>query len=184
MASASSDVGEIARRYALALYDVADTTGALDAVAADLTALRGMIAGSDDFKAFIMAPSLSRKQTADAAAALAKGAKFHALTANIMGVCAQNRRLTALDAIATAFLKHLAEKRGETEAKVTVARPLTKAQENALTDAVKQAVGAKATLSVEIDPSLLGGMIVKLGSKMFDSSLKTKLGRLQTAMKG
>ena len=184
MASASSDVGEIARRYALALYDVADSAGALDAVADDLAALRRMIAGSAELKALILAPSLSRKETADAAAALAKGAKFHALTANMMGVCARRRRLTALDAIAAAYLKRLAAKRGETEAKVTVAQPLTKAQEDALTDAVKKAVGAKATLSVDVDPSLLGGMIVKLGSKMFDSSLKTKLGRLQTAMKG
>lgn len=184
MASANSDIDEIARRYALALYDLADAKGALDAVSADLTALRGMLKGSPELRLVTESQNLPRKVQAGAFDEIAEKAGFHALTRSFIGLLARNRRLGALNDTADAFLKKLAFKRGETEAVVTVARALTDAQEKALTDAVKAAVGAKATLSVTVDPAILGGMVVKLGSRMIDSSLKTKLGRLQTAMKG
>ena len=184
MASANSDIEEIARRYASALYDLAETKGALDAVADDLSSLRGMLASAADLRRMVASQNLPRSVQQGAMNAIADKAGFNGLTKNFLGLAASNRRLDALDATAEAFLRRLSIKRGETEAIVTVAQPLSDAQEKALTDAVKAAVGAKASLSVSVDPAILGGMVVKLGSKMIDSSLKTKLERLQTAMKG
>ena len=184
MASANSDIEEIARRYASALYDLAESKTAIDAVADDLTSLRGMLKAARDLRMLVGSQNLPRRVQEGAMAGIAEKAGFHDLTKNFLGLLARNRRLGALDSTADAFLKKLAFKRGETEAMVTVARALSDKQEQALTDAVKAAVGAKATLTVSVDPAILGGMIVKLGSKMIDSSLKTKLGRLQTAMKG
>lgn len=184
MAAANSDIEEIARRYAAALYELAETQGALDAVADDLGALRAMIAHAPDLRRLVSSRNLPRSVQRGAFDAIAEKAGFHALTRKFIGLAAHNRRLDALDETAEAFLRKLALKRGETQALVTVAQPLSAAQEQALTDAVKAAVGAKATLSVAVDPAILGGMIVKLGSKMIDNSLKTKLERLQTAMKG
>jgi len=184
MASANSDIEEIARRYANALFDLAESKGAIDAVADDLKSLRGMLKAAPDLRLLTESQNLPRKVQQGVLEQIGEKAGFNALTNNFLGLLARNRRLSALDDTAEAFLKKLALKRGETEAVVTVARALTDSQEKALTDAVKAAVGAKATLSVTVDPAILGGMIVKLGSKMIDSSLRTKLGRLQTAMKG
>ena len=106
------------------------------------------------------------------------------LTQKFIGVAAANRRLFALPGMIDAYLAELARRRGEMTAQVTSAHALTAAQTKALTDQLKQAVGAKVSVDVSVDPSLLGGLVVRVGSRMIDSSLRTKLSKLQLAMKG
>jgi F-type H+-transporting ATPase subunit delta len=106
------------------------------------------------------------------------------LTVDFLGVVARNRRLFAVPAMIEAFLADLAERRGEVTAEVTAAQPLTDAQQNALTEQLRRAVGRRVTVDIRIDPALLGGMMVKVGSRMVDGSLRSKLQRLQMAMKG
>lgn len=184
MAAQTSEQGGLATRYAAALFELADGRNQLDAVAADLAALAKMIADSTDLKRLINSPVLSRAEQGRAMAAVLQAAGFGELTQKFIGLVAQNRRLFAVPAVIKAYQKMLADKRGEMTAEVTAARPLTDAQQAAVTDAIKRVVGGKVAIDVKVDPSLLGGLIVRIGSRMIDSSLKTKLQKLQFAMKG
>ncbi len=184
MASKATGVAGLADRYASALFNLADEQKALDAVAADLRSLRAMVAESADLRRLIRSPVLSRGDQARAVAALADSAAFQPITRNFLGLLAQNRRLFAVPEIADRFLSHLAERRGEITAKVTVAQRLSQEQIDALSAQLHKAVGRKVTMDIWIDPSLLGGMITQIGSRMIDASLKSKLHRLQLAMKG
>jgi len=176
--------GGLAGRYATALYELADEQGALDAVATDLKALQRMIEASDDFRRFIKSPVLSRDDQARAVKAIAEQAGFSALTQKFLGLAAANRRLFALPAMIAEYLKMLATRRGEVTAEVTAAVALDEAQSSAIAAALKQTVGRTVALTSKIDPSILGGLIVRVGSRMVDSSLKSKLQRLKLAMKG
>jgi F-type H+-transporting ATPase subunit delta len=111
-------------------------------------------------------------------------AEVNALTRRFVGVVTENRRLFALPGIIAAFLRLLAERRGEVTAEVTSAVKLNEAQTSALEDALKSALGAKVSVELNVEPEILGGLIVRVGSRMFDSSLRTKLTRMQLAMKG
>ncbi len=184
MAAQTSEQGGLAARYAVALFELADGRQQLDAVAADLAALAKMIADSADLKRLINSPVLSRAEQGKAIGAVLKAAGTGDLTQKFIGLVAQNRRLFAVPAMIKAFQKLLADKRGEMTAEVTAARPLTDAQQAAVSDAIKRVVGGKVAIDVKVDPSLLGGLIVRIGSRMIDSSLKTKLQKLQFAMKG
>ena len=117
-------------------------------------------------------------------AAVLEKAGLSALTRNFVGVVCHNRRLFMLPQMTGAYLAKLAERRGEVTADAISAAPLTEQQTAALADSVRRLVGGSVTLDVEVDCSLLGGLIVKVGSRMFDSSLKTKLQRMKLAMKG
>jgi F-type H+-transporting ATPase subunit delta len=180
----SEATGAIADRYATALFELAEQNKALDQVAADLKKLKTMISESPDLRRLIGSPVMSRAEQGGAIASLAKTTKMHDLTKNFLSVVASNRRLAAVSAMADAFLGRLAARRGEVSAQVWAATQLTDSQQNALGAALKKAVGSNVNLDVAVDPSLLGGMVVKVGSRMVDSSLKTKLQRLQLAMKG
>ncbi|CAA7623506.1 F0F1 ATP synthase subunit delta [Magnetospirillum sp. UT-4] len=180
----SETIGVIADRYAAALFDLAETQGSLDRVAADLAALKAMLKESADFRRLIDSPVLSRGDQGKAIAALSASAGFGPLTANFLGLAANNRRLFVLPAIIDAFLRRLAAKRGEVAAHVASAVPLTKAQADSLAATLKTAFGSTVTVETVVDPSLLGGLVVKVGSRMVDSSLKTKLQHLKLAMKG
>ncbi|MDY0881710.1 F0F1 ATP synthase subunit delta [Dongia soli] len=184
MAAQTSEQGGLATRYAAALFELAESKHQLDAVATDLAALAKMVADSADLKRLINSPVLSRAEQGKAMAAVLKAAGFGELTQKFIGLVAQNRRLFAVPAVIKAFQKRLADKRGEMTAEVTAARPLTDAQQAAVSDAIKRVVGGKVAIDVKVDPSLLGGLIVRIGSRMIDSSLKTKLQKLQFAMKG
>jgi F-type H+-transporting ATPase subunit delta len=184
VAAQATEQGGLATRYAAALFDLADGRKALDAVAGDLRALQAMIADSADFRRMMNSPVLSRDEQGKAIAAISKAAGFDALTQKFVGLVAQNRRLFTLPAMIRAFLAQLAARRGETTAEVTAARALTPEQQVAVAEAIKRAVGAKVTIDVKLDPSLLGGLVVRVGSRMIDSSIKTKLQKLQLAMKG
>jgi F-type H+-transporting ATPase subunit delta len=184
VASASTGVSGLADRYAAALFDLADERKELDTVAADLRQLRDMIQGSPDLRRLVRSAVLSRVEQARAIGAVAESAGLSQLTRNFLGLIAQNRRLFALPAMIDAYLAQLAARRGEVTAQVVAAQPLTPAQEAAVNEQLRKAVGSKVAVEIKVDPSLLGGMIVKVGSRMVDASVRSKLQRLQFAMKG
>lgn len=174
----------LAARYALALYALADEEKVLDPVAADLTALRQLLVESEDFVRLIRSPVLSRSDQSRGVSAVAEKAGAQALTTKFLGVLASNRRLFALPDMIDAFLTELARRRGEVAAEVTSAVALSDDEVQAVTDALRKVVGQKVSVNVAVDPTLIGGLIVRVGSRMLDSSIRTKLQRLQLAMKG
>jgi F-type H+-transporting ATPase subunit delta len=184
LASEATGVSGLAERYAAALFDLADEQHALDAVAGDLRELRAMLHDSTDLSRLLRSPVLSRDEQGRAIAALAQHAGLAPLTRDFLGVVARNRRLFAVPQMIEAYLKRLAERRGEVTAEVTVAQPLDEARQAALTEQLRRAVGARVAVDVRVDPALLGGMIVKVGSRMVDASLSTRLQRLRLAMRG
>ena len=183
MASKGTGVAGLAARYAAALFELADERRALDAVAGDLRELRAMLAESGDFMRLIRSPVLSREAQAKAVAALAGRAGLTKLTRDFLGVVARNRRLFAVPEIIDSYLRRLADRRGEVTAEVTVAQPLDEARQTALTEQLRRAVGARVAVDIRVDPRLLGGMIVKVGSRMVDASLASRLSRLRLAMR-
>jgi F-type H+-transporting ATPase subunit delta len=139
---------------------------------------------SDDFRRFIKSPVLSRTDQSKGIAAIADKAQLSPLSHKFLGLVAANRRLFALPGMIVGFRAILAERRGEATAQVTSAAPLSEGQKASLVDALKKAVGRNVDIVSKVDPSILGGLIVKVGSRMVDSSLKSKLQRLKLAMKG
>ncbi len=182
MAEATGTSG-LAERYAAALFDLADERAALDAVAGDLRELRTMLHESADLVRLLRSPVVSRAEQGKAVAALSERAGLSDLTRDFLGVVARNRRLFAVPAMIEAYLKKLAERRGEVTAEVTVAQKLTEARHAALVEQLRRALGARVAVDIRVDPGLLGGMIVKIGSRMVDASLNSRLQRLRLAMK-
>jgi len=170
-------------RYAEALFDLAREDGALDAVAADFAKLRAAISASSELASFLKSPAYAADEKARAIGAIAERAGVSALTRNFLGLAARNRRLPALDQIMDAFSRRLADHRGEVTAVATSAAPLTADQARRLRGEIEGIVGKAVNLVVDVDPELLGGLVVRVGSRMFDSSLKTKLIRLKSVMK-
>jgi F-type H+-transporting ATPase subunit delta len=183
LASESTGVSGLAERYAAALFELADERRALDAVADDLRAMRAMLHDSADLLRLLRSPVLSREEQGKAVALVAERAELSQLTRDFLAVVARNRRLFAVPAMIGAYLAQLAERRGEVTAEVTAAQPLTEAQSSALTDQLRRAVGGRVAVDLKIDPSLIGGMVVKIGSRMVDGSLRSKLQRLRLALR-
>ena len=181
---ATQTTGLIAERYASALYELADSAKALDQVAGDHRSLKAMMAASSDLVRLIRSPVLGRADQSKAVTALAEKAGFHDLTRRFLGTVAANRRLFTLSSVIEGFLAELARRRGEATADVTSAVSLTPAQTAALEEALRSAVGSKVTVDLKVDRSLIGGLVVRVGSRMIDTSLATKLRRLRLAMKG
>jgi F-type H+-transporting ATPase subunit delta len=173
----------LAERYATALFDLADERRALDEVASDLRELRSMLLGSGDFLRLIRSPVLTRQEQGKAIGVIAERAHLSSLVRNFLAVVAANRRLFAVPAMVEAFLVRLAARRGEVTAQVTAARPLSEAQREALDDQLRRSVGGRISVDVRVDPGLIGGIVVKLGSRMVDASIESKLRRLQLVMK-
>ncbi|MGH6961927.1 MAG: F0F1 ATP synthase subunit delta [Dongiaceae bacterium] len=184
MAARGTGAGGLAARYAAALFELADTHKAIDRVAGDLSELKAMIGGSEALRVLIRSPMLSRDEQGRAMAALLQQAGTSDLVRKFVGLVARNRRLFALSQMIEEFLAELARRRGEMRAEVKAARPLSEQQQAALAEAIRRSVGGKVAVDVKVDPALIGGLVVKVGSRMVDSSLKTKLQRLQLAMKG
>jgi F-type H+-transporting ATPase subunit delta len=184
VAAEAKGVSGLADRYAAALFDLADERKTLDAVADDLRTLRVMLRDSGDLRRLIRSPVLSREEQAKGIAALAELAKISPLTRNFLGLLAQNRRLFALPEMIEGYLHRLAEARGEVTAHVVTAQDLSPEQREAVNEQLRKAVGRKVAVDVEVDPGLLGGLVVRVGSRMVDASLRSKLNRLQLAMKG
>ncbi|MBU6206496.1 MAG: F0F1 ATP synthase subunit delta [Alphaproteobacteria bacterium] len=171
-------------RYARSLFELAVENKALDSVNASLATLKAALAESDDIRALIGNPMLNRTDAAKAMAALAKMLKLDTLTTNFLGVLAQNKRLAALSAIITSVEGMADTLRGEMTADVTTAHPLDSAQSKALTAKLKARLGKDVSIRARVNPEILGGLIVKIGSQMIDDSIATKLNTLALAMKG
>ncbi len=184
MSTETTGGGGLAGRYASALYDLAEGEKLLDRVSEDLRQLAAMIQGSDDLTRLIRSPVIGRADQSRAMAAVLEKAKMSDLTRRFIGVVAANRRLFQLTGIIGAFHALLAERRGEASAEVVSASVLTKVQVKAIGDALKKVMGTRVSVDARVDSGLLGGLIVKVGSRMIDSSLSTKLRRLRLAMKG
>lgn len=184
MAGEDTSTGGLAGRYALALFELADQAKALDKVADDLKGVDALLTESEDLQRLVRSPLYGRERQAKAMDAVLAKAGVTDLTRRFILVVAQNRRLHALPDMIRAFMAELARRRGEVRAEVTAAVPLSETQEKALLDSLSKSVGGKIQIVQKTDPSLLGGLVVKVGSRMIDTSLRTKLQRLQFAMKG
>jgi F-type H+-transporting ATPase subunit delta len=171
-------------RYATALFDLARDKKAIDGVSAGLATLKKALRESADLRALTTNPLVSRDASAKGVAALAKAMKLDKLTSNFLGVLAQNRRLAELGSVIGAFEALASAHRGEATADVTSALKLDAAQVKALKSQLKAKVGRDVAVNLNVDPSILGGLVVKIGSQMIDSSIKTRLNTLATAMKG
>jgi F-type H+-transporting ATPase subunit delta len=183
LASETTGVSGLAARYAAALFDLADERRILDEVASDLRQLRAMVQASPDLLRLIRSPILSREEQSKGIEALAEAAGFSPLVRDFLAVVARNRRLFAVPAMIEGFLAQLAARRGEVTAMVTAAQPLSDTQLAALNEQLRRSVGSRVSIDVQVDPRLIGGLVVKLGSRMVDGSIKSKLQRLQLAMK-
>ena len=184
MASVATGLAEIAGRYATALFELADQAKVLDRVADDLRQLKRMLADSKDLRRLVRSPVISRAEQGQAMLAIMETAEQDPLTRKFVGLVAANRRLFALGAMIDAFLAELAKRRGEITAHVASVSALSEAQVKAVAPALRKALGCKVAVEHEIDPSLLGGLVVRVGSRMVDTSLRTKLNKLELAMKG
>lgn len=170
-------------RYASALFDLASENGKVTAVEKDLGTLSSALGESAELRAATTNPQLSRSAQGQALAAVAKHLKLEVLTTNFIGVLAQNRRLGALPGIIAAFKAIAAAQRGEVSAKVTSAHPLSNEQLATLKDKLTARQGRTVMLSAEVDPDLLGGLVVTIGSQRIDASIRTRLNSLAQAMK-
>jgi F-type H+-transporting ATPase subunit delta len=171
-------------RYATAVFELASEEGALDTLAADLAALKKMLAASPELTRLVRSPVLNRDQQAQGMEQVLKKAGAADLTRRLVLLLARKRRLFALSGIIRAFEDLLAKHRGEVAAEVISARPLSSAETEELKRTLKAKLGREPKLDLHVDPSLLGGLRLKVGSRMIDSSLRTKLDSLRTAMKG
>ena len=174
----------LAGRYASALFGLAREENEIDTVAANLDSLGAALSESNDLEVLIASPAMSRNDAARATQAIAKEFKLHRLTANFLGVLAENGRLDQLGAASEAFATLVADHKGEARAEVTSARALSADQLAALQKKLSARVGRDVTLDTSVDPDLLGGLKVQLGSELIDATVRTKLNTLALAMKG
>ncbi|ODT49531.1 F0F1 ATP synthase subunit delta [Devosia sp. 63-57] len=183
MAAQNSVLTQIARPYASALFDLAESENQLAQVETGLSDISRLIGESDDFARYLRSPVITSDVKAAALDAIIGKAKVNPLVANFLRLVARNGRLFALDQIIIGFRELAAAARGEMTAEVTSAAPLTSEQASALAETLKAKLGKTITLNQFVDPSLIGGLQVKVGSQMIDSSLKTKLAAMKIAMK-
>ena len=174
----------LAGRYASALFDLARDERQIDAVGRSLDTLNQALLDSKDFGELIESPLVSRDEAGKAFAALAPQLGIDPTTTNFLGVLARNGRKRELRPVIRAFRRLAADHRGETTADVITARPLKDDQIEALKQQLRSRAGRDVTIDARVDPDILGGIVVKLGSQMIDASIRTKLNRLAQAMKG
>jgi F-type H+-transporting ATPase subunit delta len=177
-------VSGIAGRYATALFDLAVSAKQLDDVAADLATIKSMMDENADLARLVKSPVISRDDQARAMGAVLEKLGVSDLVRRFIGTVAKNRRLFALSDMIAAYGQLLAAERGEVVARVTSAKKLTKSQLDAVSAALKSAIGSDVSLESNVDESLIGGLVIKVGSRMVDSSIRTKLQNLKFAMKG
>jgi len=173
----------MAGRYATALFELARDEKAVDAVVSDLDKFDAMIAGNPDLDRLVRSPVFTADQQAKALDAILAKAGISGIAAKFLNVVASNRRLFAVRDMLRGFRALVARFKGEMTADVTVAEPLSDAHRNALKDALKSVTCKDVGLNVKVDPAIIGGLVVKLGSRMIDSSLRTKLNSIKFAMK-
>ncbi|MEZ5774547.1 MAG: F0F1 ATP synthase subunit delta [Hyphomicrobiaceae bacterium] len=183
MAGDDNSVTGVAGRYASALFDLARETNAVDQILTDLKGFETMLGESRDLERLVRSPVFSADEQARALDQVLAKAGMTPLTRNFFGLLARNRRLFVAGDIVKAFKALVAAMRRQVSAEVTSAVPLGADQIKALTDTLKASVGRDVQLTAKVDPAILGGLVVKVGSRMIDSSLKTKLNNLKFAMK-
>lgn len=183
MAAEDPSVSGMSGRYATALFELARDEKSIDAVKADLDKFAAMLADSADLARLVRSPVFSADIQGKALAAVLEKAGITGITANFLNVLTANRRLFAINDVTRGFRALVAKFKGEATADVTVAEPLSDKNLDALKTALKSVTGKDVALNVKIDPSIIGGLVVKLGSRMVDSSLRTKLNSIKHAMK-
>ena len=183
MSEPASISSGIAARYATALFELARDSKALKALETDANALTAALSTSDDFRTLISSPVISRDDQAKSMGAIAAKMGLSDLTANTLQLMAAKRRLFVLPYVLTSLAARIAEEKGEVTAEVTSATALSAAQADTLAATLKARVGKDVKLKTAVDESLIGGLVVKLGSTMIDTSIKAKLAALQNAMK-
>lgn len=181
MSDSTSSSG-VAGRYATALFEIADESDALDAVEAALGQLRAALDVSPELAHMIRSPIVSRENQGAAMAKICDAIGVGAPVSSAVGLMAANRRLFTLPQVIKGYNELLAKKRGVQSAEVVSAKPLSDDQRAALEDAIKTSVGADIALNATVDEGLIGGLVVKVGSKMIDTSIRSKLASLKTAM--
>lgn len=184
MATDNPVTAGVAGRYASALFDLAREQNELDAVDRDLGKFQGLLDQSEDLRRLVKSPAFAAEEQQRALRAVMDWAAIGATAGNFLSVVARNRRLFAAEDMIKAFRSLLAKHRGETVAEVKSAVALSNAQLAALKDKLKSSHGKDVRLDAKVDPTLLGGLVIKIGSRMFDSSLKTKLSNLKVVLKG
>lgn len=182
MATNDTIVEGVAGRYASALFDLASESGKVADVERDLVTFQNLLDQSPDLVRLVRSPVIATKDQSRAIAAILEKAGIGGLTANFLKLVANNRRLFSIQDIIKAYRALAAKARGEVTAEVTSAVPLNNEQTAALKDTLKASVGKDVTLQSRVDPSVLGGLIVKVGSRMIDSSLRTKLQNLKVVL--
>lgn len=183
MAGENSIVSGVAGRYATALFELALENKALDTVGADLDRFDRMVADSADLTRLVRSPVFTSDDQARALAAVLDKAGIGGLTGNFLKVVAANRRLFAVRDMIKGYKQLVAKHRGEVTAEVTVAEPLDDKHVEALKDALRSVTGEDVQVALTVDPAIIGGLTVKLGSRMVDASLRTKLNSIKHAMK-
>jgi len=173
----------MAGRYATALFELALEANALDAVLADLRTFEGLVDESEDLRRLVRSPVFAAEVQGKALAAVLDKAGIGGLAAQFLQVVTANRRLFAVGAIVRAYRALVARHKGEVTAQVTVAEPLSDVHRDEIRNALNAVTGKDVRIDVKIDPSIIGGLVVKLGSRMVDSSLRTKLNALRHVMK-
>lgn len=174
----------LAKRYACALFELADSAKSHDAVQKDMECLLVAVQDSEAFRVLLKSPVIERSKKVAAMRAISEYFHFTDLIKKLMGLMASKARLAILPAVARAYLAELADRRGEVSASATSATPLSVSQRKALTEALGNVYGTKINLDLKVDKSLLGGLIVQVGSKMVDNSIKAQLAKIELAMKG
>jgi F-type H+-transporting ATPase subunit delta len=183
VAAEDPSVSGVSGRYATALFELARDENSIDAVMADLNKFEGLLAESADLKRLVRSPVFSADAQLKALSAVLDRAEIGGVTANFLKVLTSNRRLFAVADVIRAFRALVAKFKGEATADVTVAETLSDKNLDALQAALKSVTGKDVTLNVKVDPSIIGGLVLKLGSRMVDSSLRTKLNSIKHAMK-
>lgn len=174
---------EVGERYAQALFDLAEETGALDAVRADLTSIRAAWIESADLRRLATSPVIAADDQGRGLDAIADKAKFNATTRRFLGLLAANGRARDLPGVIAAFEALYAKKTGVVAAEVVSAVPLTAVQLTHVRSALLQSLGKAPELTVRVDPSILGGLKVKVGSRLFDASIRSRLDQMKFALK-
>ena len=184
MAGDAPTVSGMAGRYATALFDLAREEQAIDAVRADIERFDALVAGNADLMRLVRSPVFGAEEQARALSAVLAKAGVGGLAAKFLQVVTSNRRLFAVRDMVKAFRALVARHKGEVSAEVTVAEPLGEKHLTALRSALKRASGGKdVDLNVKVDPQIIGGLVVKLGSRMVDTSLRMRLNSIKKAMK-
>ncbi|CAN7334259.1 F0F1 ATP synthase subunit delta [Pararhizobium sp. LjRoot255] len=183
VADTSQLISGVAERYASSLFDLALEAGSVESVGSDLDTFQRMIDDSADLKRLIVSPVFSADDQFKAISAIVAKAGIAGLVGNFLKVVARNRRLFAVPGIVKSYREIAARHRGEVAAEVTSAHALTAAQQTELKAALKGVTGKDVAVNVTVDPSILGGLIVKVGSRQIDTSLRTKLSSLKLALK-